>query len=246
MLNSESLGPKPRLPAFLEKIRHVEFFACEGMLVIWLLVALPMFHFLLCLFQQSRLLSIFLLMSKVCVWERCLGFRSKRRGCRLFLCRGIMPLSHFGHCFLGVRQSKKSSTCRTFLDYCRQIFVSYSVRGSGSFLLCTGNDLWTVFGIEPPFACFHCSKIRHVEFCGRRKSRCRNLCSIHSTLACCRLELFGLIEKFGMPNFLSNSWVGPLRVATISTSFFSTPSPTRRSFGEWSGVEIRHAELLQW
>lgn len=109
-------------------------------------------------------MSNFLLMSKVCVWERCLGFRSKRRGCRLFLCRGIMPLSHFDHCFLGVRQSKKSSICRTFLDYCRQIFVSYSVLGSGSSLLLHGEWIsdglldWILICMLPMF------EIRHVEF----------------------------------------------------------------------------------
>lgn len=65
--------------------------------------------------------------------ERCLEFGSKRRVCRLFLCEGEMPLYNFDHNFLGDRQLKKSSTCRTFSDLSDQIFCSKSVLGSGSF-----------------------------------------------------------------------------------------------------------------
>ena len=69
------------------------------MLVLWLLAALPLFHFLLCLFQL----------------------------CRCFLSSRKMPLSNLDHRFLGVRQPKKCSICRIFgrqKSHCRNFFPS--------------------------------------------------------------------------------------------------------------------------
>lgn len=91
-------------------------FCLWRVLVLWLLAALPLYYFLLCLFQHSRrLLSNILLMSKVCVWERCLGLGSKRKGMSSFpLQREKSHWSLEPFNLKRVRLSKKNSTCRIF------------------------------------------------------------------------------------------------------------------------------------